>query len=403
MKGSTYRRCGCRGDDGKLLSACPEIDRKRNHGTWYYRVDVGVAGRRREQRRGGFPTKTAAEAALAKVVVAVGSGEHRHDDRQTVGQYLVAWIDRQESTEAIRPATVALYRFYIVNDLVPALGTLRLGELRHTHVQAMLTRLTAAGRGATTVRRVHATLRSALTSARKGRLVTSNVATDVDLPRVRPAEVQPWSGDELGAFLDAVGTHRLSALFEVLAFTGLRRGEACGLRWRDVDLDNGVLTIRTQLVEVNGTVVEGKPKTRSGQRTAEIGPDTAAALRAHRARQAVERLAIGAAYTATDRVFVREDGVDLFPSYVTKLFGKLIVSSAKDGGPILRPVRLHDLRHGAASLMLASGVPLVVVSKRLGHSSVAITADVYSHLLPGVGRAAAEATEAAVPRRRALI
>ncbi len=390
MKGSVFRRCGCRDDSGRPLRACPRLGRERGHGSWYYRADVGRdgAGRRREQKKGGFATKAEAEAALAKVLAAVSTGEHRHDGRQTVGTYLTGWIADREA-DGLRPATVAVYRLYIDRDIIPALGHLRLGDLRPGHVEKLLRDLRASGRGTTTIRRIHATLRSALTSARKARLVPYNAAVDVSLPTAHPAKVNPWSAEELALFLETVTTHRLGALFEVLAMTGMRRGEVCGLRWSDIDLDRGVISVRSQLVEVNGRAVEGRPKTRSGEdRRVDIGQRTIAALLGHRLRQDLERRDWGPGYALTDRVFTREDGTDLIPSYVTKLFNRLLAQAD------LRPIRLHDLRHGAASLMISGGVDVAVISKRLGHSSIRITADVYGHLLPGAGRQAADAMEA---------
>lgn len=397
MKGSTFRRCGCRDEAGKLLTACPRLGRERGHGSWYYRADVGqVNGRRREQRKGGFATRAEAEKALAKVLNAVNDGEHRHDNRQTVGAYLIGWIDAKAANGLLRRSTATGYRSHIECDLIPALGHIRLGDLRPEHVERLLTDLTAAGRGATVTRRIHATLRSALSDAKRKRLVTYNAAVDVDLPTVTKAEPQPWSADELADFLDHAAAHRLGALFEVLAFTGMRRGEVCGLRWSDVDLDGGVITVREQLVEVNGKIVKGKPKTRSGERRIEIDPRVIEALKVHRLRQDIERMEWGPGYTDNGRVFAREDGSDLLPSAVTHLFLRL----ARSAG--LRTVRLHDLRHGAASLMLAGGADVAVVSKVLGHSSVSITADIYSHLLPGVGRSAAAAA-AALVRPRATV
>ena len=326
--------------------------------------------------------------ALAKVLAAVSTGEHRHDGRQTASDYLHQWLAHREA-DGLRPATVAVYKLYVERDIVPAIGQVRLGDLRPGHVEKLLRDLRAAGRGATTIRRVHATLRSALTSARRARLVAYNAAVDVPLPTAHPARVNPWSADELAVFLEAAALHRLGARFEVLALTGMRRGEVCALRWSDVDLDRGVITVRRQLVEVNGKAVEGRPKTRSGEdRRVDIGERTIAALLGHRLRQDLERRDWGSGCTDTDRVFTREDGTDLIPSYVTKLFKRFVVQAD------LRPVRLHDLRHGAASLMIAGGVDVAVISKRLGHSSIRITADVYGHLLPGAGRQAADVTEA---------
>ena len=214
------------------------------------------------------------------------------------------------------------------------------------------------------------------------------------MPTVRPAKVRPWEAEELATFLDHSSGHRLGALFEVMAFTCLRRGEACALRWADVNLEQGFLVVRSQLVEVRGQVIEGKPKTRSGEdRRVDLGQRTIGALMAHRFAQDAERMQWGDGYTDNDRVFAREDGTDLSPGQVTKIFSRL----AEVAG--LRQVRLHDLRHGAASLMLAGGVDVAVVSKRMGHSSVRLTVDTYSHLLEGVGRSAADAAEAMVRPR----
>jgi len=289
-------------------------------------------------------------------------------------------------------ATALMYARYVEQDLVPAIGHLRLGDLRPGHVEKLLPDLRAAGRGPSTERKVHAVLRSALTSARRARLVTYNAAADVVPRTTRPAKVRPWEPTELGAFLEHAGRHRLGALFEVLAFTGLRRGEVCGLRWADVDLERRFLVVRSQLVEVGGRAIEGRPKTRSGEdRRVDIGERVVGALLAHRLLQDTEREWAG--YRDDDRVFAREDGRDLSPGEVSKVFTRLVAGSG------LRRTRLHDLRHGAASLMLAGGVDIAVVSKRLGHSSIRVTGDIYSHLLGGVGRQAAEAAKALVPAR----
>ncbi|TFV86194.1 hypothetical protein E4P40_13245 [Blastococcus sp. CT_GayMR20] len=271
MKGSTFRRCGCRDEAGRPLKACPDLS-KRGHGSWYYRADVGRdgTGKRREQRKGGFATKADADAALAAVLYSVSTGEHRHDGRLTLGAYLTSWLAAKEANGLLRRSTATGYRSHIDQDIVPKLGHVRLGDLRPEHVEQFLTDLTAKGRGATVVRRVHATLRSALADAKRKRLVTTNAAIDVELPTVNRAVPAPWSADELADFLDHAAGHRLGAIFEVLAFTGLRRGEACGLRWSDIDLDRGIVTIREALVVLPGDVgatVDGREVAQGG-----VGP-----------------------------------------------------------------------------------------------------------------------------------
>jgi hypothetical protein len=175
--------------------------------------------------------------------------------------------------------------------------------------------------------------------------------------------------------------------------TGLRRGEACGLRWIDVDLERQVLHVRQRIVQMDRETLVGRPKTASGEdRRVDLDEMTMGALLAHRIAQETERAVWGEAYVDSGLVFTRENGAQLRPEYITSHFRRL----CKRAG--LRPIRLHDLRHGQASLMLSAGVDLAVVSKRLGHSSIGITADTSSHLLEGVGRAAANAAAAQVPR-----
>jgi len=243
------------------------------------------------------------------------------------------------------------------------------------------------------VRRVHAVLSSAVTSARRHRLIGYNPAADVDLPRAEKAKVEPWEPAELARFLDFVARHRLGALFEVMALTGLRRGEALALRWRDVDLVEARLIVRRQLVQVGARSVEGVVKTRSGeQRVVDLGDRAVGALMAQRIAQDLERETWGSGYRDHDRVFAREDGTDLSPEMVTKTFARLVRRAG------LRPQRLHDLRHLQASLMIAAGVDIAVVSKRLGHSQISVTSDTYGHLVGRAGRQAAVAAEALIPR-----
>lgn len=413
MKGSVSKRCRCPvtySASGKRL-AC-----KKKHGSWAYVVDLGrgTDGKRRQERRSGFRTSDEAEEAMASVIKSIDEGTHAHDGRLTLGEFLDTWLADKVARGGLRPTTERSYRQHIRDHLKPHLGHLRLRDLRPSHVAAMLRTL---GKGqpdraplsAVSTRRVHATLRSALTSAQKLQLVAANVAAHLELPAASRAKVRPWEPAELGTFLDSLGSDPLAPLFELIAATGLRRGEACGLRWSDVDLARGVLVVRQQLVQVAipaertptcpscGQVhkghVFGPPKTSSGEaRVVELDGGTLGVLLAHRLAQDTERTAWGSAYVDHGLVFSREDGNPLPLDHVTKRFRELATAAE------LRPIRLHDLRHGAASLMLAAGVDLALVSKRLGHSSVTITADTYSHLLEGVGREAAERAAALVPR-----
>jgi integrase len=243
-----------------------------------------------------------------------------------------------------------------------------------------------------TVARFLAVLRSALGTAVKTRRLAHNPAQHIELPEYRRPEIRPWSPAETGQFLDAVRGERLAALYELMLLEGLRRGEACGLRWADVDLAAGTVRVRHNRVEAAGRVVENAPKTRAGERHVELGTQSVQVLIAWQGRQAIEHVELGLAWTDTGHVFTREDGLPLRPENVSREFKRLTAAAG------LRPIRLHDLRHLSASLSIAAGVRPEVVSKRLGHSATRITTDLYGHLLEGVGRAASDAGAALIPR-----
>ncbi|MCW2601690.1 MAG: Integrase [Frankiales bacterium] len=404
------KRCGCIGADGRELGdRCPDLS-KSGHGTWLYRVDLGpgpdangIYQKRRPMYKSGFRTKREAQEALDRVRASKADGATFGLSRLTVAQYLEAWLAEKVESGALAPATARSYRAHLDLYFVPMLGDRLLIELRAEHIAAMYAAIRAGNAarkkakkqevGPATIRRIHATLSSALNSAVKRRTIPYNPAVHVDLPKVSRPKVSPWQPAELGRFLDFAATDRLGAMFEVMAFAGLRRGEAVGLRWQDVDLSTGIITVRQQIVDVGGQLMVTKPKTASGEdRRVDIDGHTIGTLLEHQLRQDAERAIAGTAWADTGLVFTREDGTAYRPEHVTRHMQEL----AEQAG--LSRKRLHDLRHGSASLQLAAGVPIAVVSKRMGHSSIAITNDTYSHLLEGVGRQAAEAAAAIVPR-----
>jgi integrase len=376
---------------------CPP--RCRRH-LWSFTAEVGrdSRGHRRQITKGGFPTQRDAKIARENVVSQFRSGSLVDAPKQTVGHYLEGWLARKIESGALRPTTARSYQAHIDCYLRPHLGDIRLGDLRPAHIELMysvIRRKGAAGRplSAATVRRVHATLGSALRDARRRGELALDPSTNVALPAGQRPRVRPWEPSQFGAFLDSIEGHRLSPMFLLAGTAGLRRGELCGLRWSDVDLELGRLIVRQQIVAVGHATHVGPTKTHGGDsRIVDLDTGAISALRIGRARQAAEQLAWGPAYESTGLVFTREDGRGWHPELITKAFPRL----AKRAG--LVPCRLHDLRHLAASLMLASGAPLALVSKRLGHSSITITADTYQHLFDGVGRDAAERAAALVPR-----
>jgi integrase len=255
------------------------------------------------------------------------------------------------------------------------IGDVPLQALTRQQVKACYAEL-ASGLAPKSVHNVHLCLHKALGAAVEDGLLGSNPADRAHrLPTDRP-ELAVWTPQETAAFLRSVNGDRLYGLWRLLVATGMRRGEALGLRWADVDLAGGTVAIRRQRVRGPDGIGWGSPKTQAGRRVIDVDPATVAALRAHRAAQDRERLEWGAAYEAGDLLFSRENGAPLDPDSVSGFFERHVRRAG------LPRVTLHALRHGHATMMLRQGVPVHVVQRRLGHSNPSVTLSFYAHVLP---------------------
>jgi integrase len=246
----------------------------------------------------------------------------------------------------------------------------------------------AAGLSPRTVQYHHAILRRALGQAHRWGLVSRNVAKLVDPPRVRRPEIRPLTPEQARTLLEAARGDRLEALYTVALAVGLRQGEALGLRWDDIDLDRGWLTVRNALQRLGPGWQLVEPKTARCRRTIALPSVVAAALQSHRTRQLQERLWAGARWQENDFVFASRIGTPLDGTNVTRRFQQLLRRSG------LPRQRFHDLRHACASLLLAQGVHPRVVMETLGHSQVGLTMNTYSHVIPALQREAATQMDA---------
>lgn len=362
--------------------------RRRSETLWegrYYAAD----GRRRSVYG---KTKRDAQERLRRALTAADNRIRPVDPRTTVSAWLDEWIETSVRPRC-RPRTVDSYAETAARYITPAIGRIPLARLEPSDVTAMLRGLDKRGLSSTTVRYAYTVLRIALGRALKSGRVVRNVATLVDAPGRSTPEMRPLSGDQIRAFLDSVAGDRHEGLYLAAIALGLRQGELLGLRWSDVDLEAGTVTVRHTLRV--GTRELGEPKTDRARRTLRLGGEVLGALRGQRTQQLEERLAAGPRWQDADFVFTTSIGTPLDSPNVTHA---LQAALARAGLP---RQRFHDLRHACATLLLEHGEELGVVSRILGHADFATTANVYAHLTPAMLQRSADRMDAILGPRRA--
>ena len=317
---------------------------------------------------------------------------------RTIADYLTEWLQQQRSQ--LQPSTWESYRGYVENHLIPALGETPLDELSAAQLSAFYARMhqTDGRRGRPpalrTVQYCHGVIHKALNDAVRLEILARNVAENATLPKIdirgdTVKEVQCWSAAELRRFLDHTRGTQHHSLWMVAAATGMRRGELLGLRWDDVDIPGRSLTVRRALSVVKGHAQLKQPKT-SRCRTLRLDAVTTAVLEERHAEQQAHQAAAEQWHNDWNLVFTHDDGRHLDPMRITTAF-----RTAVRDAPVPRR-RLHDLRHVHATLLLQAGVPVKVVSERLGHAQISLTLDIYAHVLPAMDADAADRFAAAV-------
>ncbi|GHI41073.1 tyrosine-type recombinase/integrase [Streptomyces violascens] len=494
FSGSIYKRCKCTeprvdatgepvlDSNGnpktrELGTNCPDL-KKRDHGSWYYYVNLpdGPRGERRRPRKGGFATRAAAQHAAQKLWTQANQGIDV-ESRETVEQFLRRWLSNRVD---LKRKTRCDYADFLERIYIPALGHLTMRELRTRHIQAMFEDIWAYNKikeanrkeaeealaaceaarqawrqaarprppelrqhwneakailkearakprqntGPGTQKRFLDALSAALRAAVMEKLIAENWADEVVIPKYekprplvwtderiarwrqtgdKPSSVMVWTPELTGQFLDATAGHRMYVMWHLQVFRGPRRGEATGLTWAEVNMTQGTANIVQQLVsDTSHQLFEETPKSRSGRRTIALDSGTHQLLATWRDLQKAKRAEWEerhrknpekyGPYVDSGYVFTQDNGTPWHPDNVSKVFDRLLRSLD------MPPIRLHDLRHCAASLSLAAGLSMKAIQALLGHATFTLTADTYASLMPQFEREAADAPVALVPR-----
>jgi integrase len=310
---------------------------------------------------------------------------YQQPTKETVATFMQSWIDGYKANITAR--SYDRYTGIVKNHIIPSLGKIPLAQLSAQNIQKMYSNKLESGLAPRSVRYVHVVLHRALQTALKWHKITVNPADSVDIPKAQHTEMQIWNESEIIQFLEAARSTPFHCIFYLALFSGARRGELLALRWSDANLKTGQLSINRSVQCVNGEYIFSQPKTEKSRRT--IALPQSAVLLLKQLREVAEhtraRIDPKSKVEDAELIFTHTtDGVPLRPNTVSRAWE----TTAKKAG--VKIIRFHDARHSHASLMLKQGVPLKVLSERLGHSSISVTADVYAHVIPGMQESAAK-------------
>ena len=371
------------------------IEKSKN--IWLIRIQQrGIDGKRKSFSETFKGTKTDAEKQLTKKLGELDNGLLNGQSNQTLNEYLDVWLETIARPRLHR-RTFEDYKNLMRLHVRDELGNLKLSDLKAIHIQRLYGELqTKKKLAARRIRYVHAVLSSALKKAVELDILPRNVAKLVQLPKETKKEMDVLTEDECGSFLNALKDERLETMFSFALATGLRPEEYLALQWKDIDFAKNTATVRRAVIRLpKSDWYFSEPKTKGSRRTLPLPVTLVKELRTHRRKQNEERLKLGAAWQNHDLVFPSEVGTPSTHSNITQIY-KRILRKAE----LRTSLRLYDLRHSHATLLLKAGVHAKVVSERLGHSTIALTLDVYSHVLPSMQAEAAAHLETMLYRQK---
>jgi integrase len=356
-------------------------------------LNLGVepaSGKRKQQWVSVKGTKKEAEKRLAELLHQIDTGTFMKPGKTTLAEYLERWL-KDYVWPNLAPRTAEGYQYITRIHLIPCLGNILLTQLKPEHLQKYYSEKLLHGRwdnkgglSPRSVRHHHMVLHCALQSAVKWGLIQRNPADAVTPPKAHKPEIQTWDEYEICRFLETTKESTYYPIFYLALFTGLRRSELLALRWQDVDSIYCQIYVSRSMHHLKtGELIFRQPKSTKGNRTVALSPSTIEMLREYREKRAAEAVMLEKPITDNDLVFCHPNGSPLLPDTISHAWDKAVRRAG------LRVIRLHDARHTHASYMLKQGIHPKIVQERLGHSSIQVTLDTYSHVAPGIQEKAA--------------
>ncbi|SFX78233.1 Site-specific recombinase XerD [Thermoactinomyces sp. DSM 45891] len=352
---------------------------------WSFTIDLGKdpQGKRKQKSVSGFKTKKEAQKACAELIAQIENGGYKEPSKITLGEFITEYMENHVKHE-VRPSTFQNQLGTTNQNIIPNLGSLQLQHMTPLIVQEFYTKMLNQGYKASYIRVVHAILSKALKRAFEWDMIPKNISSVLKPPRIPSRSIHVWDMETVNQFLSFTKDRELYIIYVLATYTGMRKGEILGLRWDDCDLKNGRVNVNQTLSLVNNKLVFQDPKTKGSKRTIPLPEFALHCLKKHKLQQNQQKLQLGSAYQDHDLVISSNNGEPLPPYIVNYDFKKMLQKAS------LPKIRFHDLRHSHATILLKIGENPKVVSERLGHTTIGMTLDTYSHVLPDMQKSLAD-------------
>ncbi|MEK3819636.1 site-specific integrase [Cytobacillus sp. FSL W8-0315] len=353
--------------------------RKRGK-TYSYTVDIGKdlkTGKRKQKTRSGFRTKKEAQAALAELINNVEKGSYIEPTKQKLQDFALEYLEKSYKNK-VKASTYERLHSLLLNQIFPWFGNIGLKDIDQFLIHQFYDEKIKEGLSSSYIQRMHEVINMLLKIAYKWELIPKDIASLIEAPRLMKKEMKVWSVEQINEFLDHTKHSRYHPVFYLAAYTGMRKGEILGLTWDDINFEAKTIKVNRTLYKIKGQFLLHEPKTKHSIRTIYMDDDLVKVLKKQKAKQNVERMKYRGVYKEHNMVFAQESGEFVYPSAANILFVRYIKQTD------LPVIRFHDLRHTHATILLQMGVNPKIVADRLGHSSVKITLDTYSHVLPSM-------------------
>lgn len=353
--------------------------RKRGN-SWSFTVDVGKdprTGKRKQKTQSGFKTKKEAQNALAEMVTHVDKGIYIESSKRKFKEFTLEYIENIYYAKVKASSYEAAINI-INNQILPWFGDVELDKIDQFLVHQFYREKKESGLSSSYIQRMHELIRMLLRVAFKWELIKKDVAALIEPPRIEKKQMSVWNVEQVNEYLKFTKHSRYHPVFFLAAYTGMRKGEIIALHWDDIDFEAKTISVNKTLYKISSGFLLQEPKTKSSVRTIYMDEDIERVLKKQKVKQNLEKLKNGGVYEDKNLVFAQETGGYILPSAVNGLFGRFI----KQAG--MPHIRFHDLRHTHATILLGMGVNPKIVSERLGHSSVQMTLDTYSHVMPSM-------------------